>query len=366
MGLIANLLELLKGNTTEDSKKLSYGRIASVEGWPGYDPNPVAPGTRYIQLWLEEMWLKRAREWLNEFYPMAYSVTTVQFGDATVTLPTSLGEFSFDGDHDFSNLSRALRVNYAMTPVLPYNGGIVELRAALVSIRHAAGLKDAISAVNQFSKLLNVPQLSAVVSVAGPFADTLDALLVGGRQGLILGLHQSFKHGGEEEIEAGYYITANKEDVRFSDLVVDNGLLRWKASRQQVREFDYMLFRLEVSAERDDYHGLKAIYDPMVEAENAAKRGDTGLDEAKAWVTTAKLAAWRSLDLTAADRKRMPAVLQQEFDDYLTLIGVGGGGAGAEALPTKIETKERLRRGVTADEALAMPDRVVVENILSS
>jgi hypothetical protein len=366
MGLLANIKKLLSGDARTEAEKLTFGRIpASNVSWE-HDPTPREPGTAYYQLWLQEMWLRYSREWLSEFTPVVYTVVTLSFGDAqSVEIPASLGEFKFDGEID--NIDHALKLNYPMTPQLPFNGGVVEIDAALVALETEDGLDELINAVTDLSGVLAVPQLSAVVSVAAPVANTLNALLGQSAKRLALGLHQSFKHGSEEQLCAGYYVALSSADaIDVSQLSVsDEGRLCWTQSGEAVREFDFMLFRLETSSERDDLDKLSNIFDSMEKARAAAAGAVTvpeRMPEAKAWLTTACLTALESDDLTRVDRRRVPLALRQQFDDDLLALGLVGDGAGVDE-PVAAATINDLVAEQTA-EAQAEPEGGVLARIL--
>lgn len=362
VGLLSDIWDVVNGRTSADASKLAYGRVERVSGWDAYDPAPVQPGTAYFQWWLQEMWLKVEREWLSHYFPLAYSVVTLRFGDDDIELPSSLGEFSLGAGQDFSNLRDALLLNYEMTPPLPYNGGTVELAAAMVGVRSQEGLREIVGAVGELGKVLMVPQLSAVAAVAGPIAKTLDTVLGQGDRRFELGLHQSFKSDSEEELRAGYYIAAQWDgQLDLNTLQVHEGrLVRANDPTVPVREFDYLLFRLETSGTRDDLDGLAEISTSIAEAEDAAQRDD--MEEARSWLRKAKMSAWRSPDLTKADRKRLPGAIEAQFVDFLKVHGLAGDGAGVDASSATLS--ERVA-ATPASDALTVDDVEVLAQVLA-
>ncbi|MGA9275520.1 hypothetical protein [Ilumatobacter sp.] len=362
MGWLKDIGRILQGETATPAEKLLYGRVDDVVGWD-HDPEPVKPGTAYMQFWLQEMWLQDERSWLDHFAPLVYSVVKLRFGDEEVEIPATLGDFRFAGSDDLRHLQGTLRANYPMTPPLPYNGGVVELSAALVGVQTQNGLKEMITAMDQLAKVLAVPQLSAVVGVAGPVANTLDSVLGHGQQELALGVHQAFNHGGTDQLRSGYYLAARHDGgpEALDHFTVRDGALCWKRDGfPLVREFDYMLFRLELLPERDDLEYVASIFDWMGKAEEAAVAEH--MDDARQFLRQASLAAWKSLDLTAADRRRVPAALQARFIEFLQAMGIAGDGASVNDEPAKVV---ELVARTSPDEALNQPDADVLAKILA-
>ena len=359
MSLLSDIGQLLSGRTSSPSRKLAYGRVENVVGWPSHPgPQgfpPAVPGTVYFRWFLQEMWLRREREWLAHYYPLVYASTSVQFGAGDLELPATLGEFDRTPQGKFVDLSNTLRLNYPMTPLLPYNGGTVELAAALVGIKSQDGIEQLVKAVGALGAALAVPQLSAVASFAGPVANTVSVLAGQGDKRLELGLHQTFAHGSQEELTAGYYLAAAVDDgLELRKYRVNEGFLEYAdVPGKRVREFDYMLFRLETMTDRDDLEGLTAIFNLVAEAERAAD--NDRLDRAKAYVRDAKRAAWHSQDLTKADRARVPKVIDDQFASYLQTIGISGGGAAYEAIQEERGLLARVRE-IPAEQALGLSE----------
>lgn len=355
MSLLGDIGRVLRGEITADARKLIYGRVENVVGWESYDPQSVRPGTAYMQWYLQEMWLRRERDWLNHYYPLVYSVTSIQFGSTELSLPRTLGEFAFGQGEDFSNLSDALRLNYPMTAPLPYNGGAVEIAAALVGVRNQDGLAQLVAAVGQLATTLAVPQLSAVASFAGPVANTIDTVMGQGSQRFALGLHQLFKSGGEEELREGYYLCGDyDEPFDFNYVKVKGGRLVRADNEAPVRDFNYMLFRLEVNESRDDLEGLTVIFDLVKEAQKAAVAPD-GMAQANSLIRDAMRTAWESTDLTIADRNRVALKIKDQFNDYLKLMGIAGEGAAVDESDLRRPIADRVR-DIAPHDAIAIAD----------
>lgn len=364
MGLFNDIKTLfIDEEISTPARKLHYSRVENVVGWEGYDPRPALPGTGYAQWWLQEMWLANEREWLSHYAPLVYGQIRLQFGDEQLDLPCALGEFEFLDGAEMKDLQDALLLNYPMCTPLPYNGGVLELAAALVAVRKADGLGQIVSAVGELSKVLAVPQLSAVSSVAGPIAKTVDSLFGQGDRKYQLGFHQAFKHEGEEDLREGYFLAAATDAVLDPEnLMVNDGRLAYADNPNTfVRNFDYMLFRLEISETRDDLKSISSIFDIVDNAHKTAVAGR--LDEAEGLIKSAGYAAFVSDDLTLADRKRLPRALREEFDAFLSEVGIVGDGAAVAV--ESVELLERLRQ-TSVDAALTTPNEDVMREIFES
>lgn len=313
MSLVENIVSFVRGGAHDPAKKLVYGPVNLVEGWQ-YSRAPVGSGEKYFRIYIQEMWLRWSREYLAQYRPMVYTVVELHFGDQDLQLAFVAGEFKF-GQHDFSQLQDALLLNYPITGPLPFNGGTVTLSAALVGLKTGDVLAGAVKVMSSFADVVGAPQLSAVMTVARPLAEGLDALLSPAQQ-FHLGLHDTFAQGSQQQLSAGYFAVLDADaSLSVKDLLVIDGRLTYARDRAPVRDHNYMLFRVETFSERDDYKSLRTIFGPLDEAENTAMNGS--VPQAQPLLKTAQLAAWRSADLTTADQRRFPAYLQQQFSEFL-------------------------------------------------
>lgn len=127
MGLIDDIKSLFDG-PKDPAKKLLYGRVRSIDSLPA----PVKPGTAYVQWWLSELWLRYDREWLSHYHPLVYSNVKMNVGPREISIPITLGADEFSNNTEFTNLNKAIKLNYKMTPLVPYNSGSIEIAAALI------------------------------------------------------------------------------------------------------------------------------------------------------------------------------------------------------------------------------------------
>src|SRR4051794_8750152 len=92
---------------------------------PDADAPPLSPDSGYLRVWLVEGYLAKARTWGNDHFPALHGGAALTFAGQSAT--------------PFSRFSRApeaitapgAQLNHPLTPSLPYEGGIVEVEAAL-------------------------------------------------------------------------------------------------------------------------------------------------------------------------------------------------------------------------------------------
>jgi hypothetical protein len=98
-------------------------------------------------------------------------------------------------------------IRFPLTGLMPYNGGVVELTAAMLAVKGDDFVKRFITVVSDFSSLLVVPQFSTALGMIGPVANGVEEL-VGTTDGTFhLGLHLGLtgKDGiGDNKLRAGY------------------------------------------------------------------------------------------------------------------------------------------------------------------
>jgi hypothetical protein len=261
-----------------------------------------------------------------------YSLVHFQFGSQEIDISNVAGELGL-ANVDAAHLERAIPLNYALTSLMPFNGGLVEVRTALLALQGQDYLKRFIKVVSNFASLLAVPQLSAILSIAAPVASGIEELLGASNGQMHLGLHQTFTHkgGGPNELRPGYFLavlTTEMEADPTTLWVVDDRLRQGDtiAESKPFTASAYMLFRIQKETVRDDWEGLTSIMEPFGEALRALGTGESV--RADTLLRVAIAAAISSPDLTQADRRRVAMVMRQRFGDARDL-GLGGVAVGA-------------------------------------
>jgi hypothetical protein len=279
-------------------------------------------GTHYFRLWLAEMRLARDQSWFVTRHPALHALVHLQFGDEEIDLPRIVGPRALPG-LDAPTLGQAIHVDCPLTPLLPYNGGVVEVLAGLVALEGASAFGEVIAAIDAVTQVVAQPPISMAVAAIGPVTRAVEALCGAGNGGQHLGVHVAY--AGDQvphALHAGYLAVVRRDayPVQAADLSVRQGRL-WHGG-ERLTGADYMLFRIERVAERDDWDTLRSIAIPFRDALTASSHGNTTIAEAH--VRRALLEAWTSPDLTRVDRARVCAEIKRSFQQARDLgLGLG-------------------------------------------
>lgn len=346
--------EKLVGMFRRDASRYLYMPIPADHARGGQkDHDALIEGRDYFRLWLTEMSLKRDRDWFKSWHPAVHSLVHFQFGDQVIDVPNIVGEQGLK-NVDSAHLERNIAQNYALTTLMPFSGGVVEVTVALLAMQGQDYLKRFIKVLNDFAGLVAVPQLSAALAVTGPLASGIEELLGDSDGQMHLGLHQAYVHkgGGDNELRPTYYaaILATEAQIDPATLWVVDGHLRQGGSAdasEPFRGYAYLLLRVQKETERDDWEGLASFMQPF---EAAVRELGLGHREAgESYYQAALAAALTSADLTRADKRRVAEVLQDRFRE--------AGSLGLGAVPVW-ESFTAAVKAIPVDEALGrgVPD----------
>lgn len=325
-----NILEKLtsvfgKAATRYVFAEIPTARVTHEDGSAGIS-QPVEAGKHYFRIVLAEMFLKKDRDWFASWHPAAHSVVKLTFGDNAETLTHVAGESLLAKVQ--ANLDRVIPLNHHLTPLLPFNGGTVEFEAGLLAMKGGDDLKAFLGFLGKFSEKLMVPSVSTALNMADSLADGLFSL-VGATDGeLKIGLHQTWtgaEPGGGNPLRSGHFaiVTADAKSFDPAKLAVVKGRLHYGqpgGPTVPLSGYDYMLLRVEHISKRDDslsFSYIKEPYDEML-----AALDEDNIEQAKSHSARAQKAARKAKDLTAEDRKKIVAIIKQEFANS---TGAGSG-----------------------------------------
>jgi hypothetical protein len=315
------LTDVLKDWWARDAPYYVVHDVPSAAVQPAGDTGAACQaGAHYFRLWLAEMRLAQDQTWFTTRHPAVHALVRLRFGDQDVELPRIAGPMTLPG-LDQAHLGAVVHLDHPLTPLLPYNGGVVEISAGLTALEGTGVLREFVSAVDAVTQVLAQPPLSTALSAVGPVTRAVQTLFgaAAGRQHL--GVHLAF--AGDQSpraLHAGYLAVIRRDVAQLpvEDLSVNQGLLRYRGA--PLTGADYMLFRIERVAERDDWDSLAAIAAPFRDALTASSHGNATVAEAH--VRRAMLEAWTSPDLTRTDRSRVCGEIKRTFQDARNL-GLG-------------------------------------------
>jgi hypothetical protein len=229
-------------------------------------------------------------------------------------------------------------LNYPITDLIPYGGGVLEIDAALFGLQSGTRL-DVVVDVLQAVSNLPIPAIDQAVTVARQVATGARDLVAGTDGQVHLDVHQGWSSAAEDAAgqEPGgnglraTYIAA----LLATERQVDPGRLRVVGNRlHTVRDdgttahlmgWDFLLLRVEKRSERDDFW-LPEFEEQFGRAVDALEQGLPEL--AQSHRTAAIAIAWKSPNFTWADRDRIITAVNARFD---ALAGRGRGAAAGPA-----------------------------------
>ncbi|AUX48204.1 uncharacterized protein SOCE26_097350 [Sorangium cellulosum] len=329
------------------------------------DPAPARAGVHYFRLWLADLHLSKEIAWMKELIPAVHSVVRLDFGGRSgLEIPCIADASTLKAEVGATNI---ISRNRLLTPTLPFQGGTLAIQAGLLSLPGKNYLGGFLKTLSSLSTLLAVPQISSVLALAAPLGEGIQELLSGDAGGrLHLGVLESY---AASDLRSTYIaaIRATAGQIRPDSLwVVDDQLHTGSGKdRAPLTGFDYMLLRLELFTERDDWDQLESIAEPYAAMLDALAEGDKGRAESS--LRQAIVAALKAPELSQADRRRVAEALKKRYIesqsalqlpvfsgmDGATFSEAGGAGLGA-LLRDAPPAEEAAREGaLSLKEALA-------------
>lgn len=300
---------------------------------PLADTASLAGGEGYFQLWVVQMFLKSDRDWFKSWYPVVQSLTRFRFGN--VPNPVEIAQIAGPGylrDVDPTHLDRIVQVDLPLTPLVPFNGGLVQIETGLVAMQASDTLKRFLDVMGSFADLLSVPQLSTALNVASVVSKGVDQLLGIGDKHMVLGYQRTLESaggGGDNELRPAYVAVINAPSGTYKreHLWIKDSKLLFGADLAKSRELtgvDFMLLRVETRRSRDDWDAFTSISEPFAKAMNALTQldatGNPNVADAAAFIRAAAVAAMISPDLTAKDRVQVARAIRDRYNEYKAAV----------------------------------------------
>lgn len=280
---------------------------------------PIHPHAGYVRLWLAEGFIARQRSWGVDRFPALHGGVSLSLlgGDrATFT--------SFSRPPEAWAVPGA-QLDFPLTALLPFTGGVVEIEAALYEARTGSPLGTAVDVVSSLASLLG-PPLSTAAVVAEKISDGLDVVLSASGVQPVLALHTAMvaPGGGGTAVRAGHVVVlaASPGELRGEPVIHDGRLHLHDGSAPSLPTgVDYLVVRVECRQDRDDWRFPEL--DALIRA--AGEAFIHGHHDAYADMRTDAIArAWNSTDLTSVDRRRVALLVRDELDRLAELGVVPG------------------------------------------
>src|SRR5262249_1371443 len=143
----------------------------------------------------------KSRKWFVDWFPAVHSSVNLKFGNTDgVTL-------SHVAQAPEKALANGVLLNYEMLPLVPFNGGVAEIEAALLALKGSDYLGAGSNILQDCSSLV-APPIGQVLTVAEKVSSGIDQLF-GATDGKVhLPFHQSYTSaggGGHNPLQPGYF-----------------------------------------------------------------------------------------------------------------------------------------------------------------
>lgn len=333
--------DTLKSVAEKNAAHYVYAFIPDPQGIP------LTPHAAYFRLWLTEMYLAKSRKWFTEWYPAVHSTVQLKLaGVAPVTLP----HVARPPD---KQLGRGVLHDYALTDLLPYRGGVVQIQAALLALKGTDYISASLKILENFTVLVHVP-LAESLQVAQGIVQGVEELMNATDGNVHLVLHEALISeggGGDNVLQPGYIVVMLAEAKTFDKERFSVSDQHLQYDGKLVDDIDYFLLRIETRTERDDW-ALPYIEDPLNKACEALVFGDN--TKAATFRNSLTLAVLQSSDLTDNDKRRVLQAVKQRLESCAAGLGATGDVPTLESIavqglpPIEITSQGEL----TVDEAL--------------
>ncbi|MEV6644474.1 hypothetical protein [Amycolatopsis sp. NPDC051371] len=281
---------------------------ATVRFFPDPDGIPVDAGEGYLRLWLVEGFLAKQKKWGKNYFPALHGGVTLTFLGSE---DTSFTKFTKQAA---SPGAPGAFLNYPMTPLIPFAGGMVEFEAELYRVSTGSPLDTAVSLAGGLASLIG-PPLSVAAAVAEKITTGINTVLDAQDERPVLAVHQAMTSpgGGGDPLRPGYLAIVNDlPTASRTALHVSDGRLH--GADGQLTECDFLLLRIECREERDDWRfpKLERLRKRAVRAYHEDRKEDF---DALRKLTIAEV--FESDDLTEPDAYRVAAHLRKSFEKVI-------------------------------------------------
>lgn len=301
---------------------------------PDASAAPVPAGGGYLRIFLAEGFLKRSTTWGVDRFPALHGGVTLTCLGAPTAEYTSLTsppeKWTVPGT----------QLDFPLTPLLPFNGGTVEVEGALYSATAGGPLATAVDLLGGLAGLAGAP-LTPAATILNQLSNGLDRVLETTGSQPVLAAHWTLvaPGGNGTPLQPGHLVVAAAgAEALPGELTMRSGRVHVIVDGQArpLDGVDYLALRVECRTERDDWR-FPELDELIRLAGDSYLRGQQGSYEDRRTEAIAK--AWSSPDLTPVDRKRVALLVREELDALTELGAVPRAGwdlaqAAAERLPS--------------------------------
>jgi hypothetical protein len=347
MNMLYKLEKFLGKNFKQEARKYVMHFISADRVDKEYDSEPFKKGEEYCRIWLVEMGLAEKVKWFKERYPAVHSSVEFRYRNDAQTIPYLAGPGNLEKSSK-GGQSRMIGCNYALTPIFPYNGGLVEIEAGLFNMEGENHLGKIFDALDLVTGIIPMGSVSSILKLSSKLCTGIDGLLGIGSCEMEIGCHSTFSapgDGGDIDLRPGYLAVILAEDVNFNEeeLCIVDGRLHvgptgpgkpFLADNTPFEGYSHMLLRIEKRAEYD-METLPEIYDLMHRAV-VAKYTPDAQKQLQGLLNAIQIAVMNSDDLVEPDKFKTIDKIQKKLTGPAETPSVGAKPVSSTAKSVKL------------------------------
>ncbi len=322
-----SIWEKVRRTGQRQARAFVFQQIPSSGADPGVLQPALVPEQDYFRVWLCQMFLGTRSTLTADWLPAAHARVSL-----TRTARPPL-EYSKVLRPEADQLAQGVKLNYPLTDLIPFNGGIVEIEAALIAWQQANRMDVAVELLQAVSAVaIPISAVAPALEIATKVTTAARNLVEKGEGAVHLDLHQSFTSGNDADsstepatvLRPTYLavLLADESQVSPGTLrVVDSQLCQVNTDGQvsHLVGWDFLLLRVEGRATVDSFWlpEMEALLDKAISALEAGNR-----TLAENYRSAAIAVAWRSPFFTWSDRDRIIDAIKARFD-HVARRGLG-------------------------------------------
>lgn len=288
------------------------------------DSDPYVPNDSYFRIWVADGYLARRRHLGTNQLPTVHAGVSLRYAGRPEA------EFAAIAGPDQASQGAGSQTDFALTELLPYSGGTVEVEAGLIPLKGDNVIRSGLNLLRDVGGLVT-PPVSAALDVATKVASGVVSFLEATQPTVQLGFHRTYASaggGGANVFAPGYVAVLNIDATKLKGSTLNTVEGTLCLDGHPVTDIDYLLLRFEKRQYRDDWR-FPNVMDLRRQAINARTNGDS--PTYSVLKGSAINALLTSDDLTPTDQVRAASALSREFEQ------IEGGGHGATSEFTAVQ-----------------------------
>lgn len=281
------------------------------------DSDPYVPNDSYLRIWVTEGYLAKRRHLGTNQLPTVHAGVSLRYAKRPEA------EFASIVGPEQASQAAGSQTDFALTELLPYGGGTIEIEAGLIPLRGDNVIRSGLDLLHDVAGLVT-PPVSAALDVAAKVASGVASFLKAAQPDVQLAFHRTYAAaggGGANVFAPGYVAILNTDPSKIQGrpLAVVEGTLC--LAGEPVTTIDYLLLRFEKRRYRDDWR-FPNVMEQRSQALRVRTSDSTAYQVLKGVAVNTLLT---SDDLTPTDQVVAATALTREFEQ------IEGGGHPATA-----------------------------------